>query len=241
MFRGSFGSKAAAIKIFFPTADSRRLDRELELLKQLDCKYLVSVLDTSQVQLSGHSYPIVAYQYYAGGDLQHFLAPTSPPLAVRQLLQIGRCVSVAVTHLWRQRIVHRDIKPANIVRSGQSEFVLVDVGLARHLDLSDITIPGGAPGTRGYMSPEQARGRRSLTVSSDAFSLGVTLYTLAAKEHPFGGAQHLVGTHAPKPIQDLRPDLSTGFATMIHKMMATIPSKRPRLNADDFEILMESG
>ena len=153
----------------------------------------------------------------------------------RTIVGIGLNVATAVERLWAKRIVHRDIKPANIVKAATDRFVLVDVGLARHLDRSALTAPGAAPCTPGYASPEQALGRRNLTINSDVFSLGVTLYEIGTGIHPFNRAQNLVGVISPRPIQLIRRDLDGPLAALISQMMAVSPAARPSAIRSRFE------
>lgn len=225
VFEGTHNGHRVAIKLFDPRGDNRRLDREIELLKAIRCKHLVSIVDTFEIQLSGSPVSVVVYEFLSGGDLRKL--PPRPPL--KTLVKIGADVCNALSKLWALRIVHRDIKPHNIMRSDPAidHFVLVDLGLARHLDRSDITAAGRSPGTPGYMSPEQATGRRNLTIKSDIFSLGLTLYTLAAAKHPFDNKQHLIGTTSPVPLRTLRTDLDESFCKMIAEMMAVRAPSRP--------------
>lgn len=227
VFRGRLNGKVVAIKLFHPDCDLRRLQRELEVLSKIDCDYLVKVKDSFTVSIDGLRCPLVAYEYLGGGDLKKLLIPTQPPADYATILTIGSQVSTAIRELWNRRIVHRDIKPANIVDAGAGRYVLVDVGFARHLDRSDITAVGLAPGTAGYKSPEQAKGLRNLTTHSDVFSLGVTLYELAAKRHPFGRVQRSIGVISPPKLSDCRTDFPNGLTKLIHQMMSIRPAQRP--------------
>ena len=229
VFRASLNGQPIALKVFKPGHDPefRRLERELELLERIDCVNLVKVVRTDEIVLAGVNTRVVAYEYLGGGDLRQLLEPGHPTVSTETLLQIGFQISNAIRTLWAERIVHRDVKPANIMQREQGAYVLVDLGLARHLDRSDITAPGAAPGTSGYKSPEQARGVRNLTINSDVFSLGVTLYEIAAHEHPFGRNQLRIGVSEPRPLREIRPDLPGAFSRLIHQMMAVVPAQRP--------------
>lgn len=227
VFRGSCNGTDAAIKVFKTDADTRRIDREIELLSTLNCPHVVRLLHHLGAVIDTEPVRVLAYELHTGGDLNQHLRPGAATVTAEEVLRIGAQVATAIDTLWSKRIVHRDIKPANIVRASDGRYVLVDVGFARHLDRSDITIPGGAPGTRGFRSPEQARGRRSLTLNSDVFSLGVTLYVLATKFHPFGAQDFVV----PRPIDlgplNARNDLPPGAAALIGQMLDYTPAKRP--------------
>lgn len=229
MFRGAVDGVPAALKLFTALDDPRRVQREVDILCQVNCPSLVKVLATEQLRITGTDVTLVAYELHTGGDLTAALAPGSPVLIELELARIGRDVGAAVDVLWAKRIVHRDIKPANIVRAANGGYVLVDVGLARHLDRSGVTGAGLAVGTLGYMSPEQARGRRDLTVHSDAFSLGITLYELAARAHPFGRDQgRIVRYVAPASLETIRHDLTPAFCRAVHQMMSPFAAARPR-------------
>jgi serine/threonine-protein kinase len=236
VFRGSVDGTPAALKLFNVVDDPRRVQREIDVLRQVNCPSLVKVLAAEQLRVAGADVTLVAYELHTGGDLTGLLAQGAPVLTEPQLASVGHDVGAAVDVLWAKRIVHRDIKPANIMKAASGGCVLVDVGLARHLDRSGLTGAGFAVGTPGYMSPEQARGRRDLTVHSDSFSLGVTLYELAAKAHPFGRNQvRINGGAQPAPLASLRPDLSAPFCRAIHQMMAALSAARPRSLAAFFQ------
>lgn len=65
-------------------------------------------------------------------------------------------------------------------------FVLIDLGVARHLSLGSLTTMGKTWGSEGYMSPEHAKAARQLSCKSDVFSLGVVLQQCLSGKHPTG-------------------------------------------------------
>ena len=236
VFKGTYQNKPAAIKLFKPNSDPKRRDREIECLQQTSCPNLVKVYAVDNVEIQSIQHTLVAYEFHSGGDLTSLIS-SAAVVPSETLFDLAVQIGEAVESLWSNRIVHRDIKPANIVRKQNGEFVLVDVGLARHIDRSDITALGFAAGTRGYMSPEQALGRRSLTYKSDVFSLGLTLYEIASLEHPFKKQQHLIGSHTPTPLGNIRKDLPVPFSSLVHAMMSVRPASRPAKYVDLFNSL----
>ncbi|MDM8552499.1 protein kinase [Desulfobacterales bacterium HSG2] len=106
-----------------------------------------------------------------------------------------------ITYAHRKQVVHRDLKPANIMVGDFGEVYVMDWGIAKMLkdEEQELTTQGteiftgdvarsdgsglmtsaqpeGVVGTLSYMSPEQARGKLDVNVSSDIFSLGAVLY-----------------------------------------------------------------
>ena len=226
VFLGRYGAEQVALKVFAANHDQRRLDREIALLQNLNHPNIVKIRTVKTVTLNGTTCPLVAYEFLPGGDLRKHLTANATPLTKDQILNIGQEIASAVEVLWANRIVHRDIKPANIV-DGANNHVLVDVGCARYVDRSNLTMVGLVAGTPGYMSPEQARGRRNLTIHSDIFSLGITLYQLAARRHPFQQNQGLIGFTSPARLSSLRPDLPTTLTGLVDQMLSIVPAQRP--------------
>ena len=143
------------------------------------------------------------------------------PMAIDELASWGAGIADALDALHRQRVVHLDLKPSNIMRRDTGEVVLIDYGLARHLDLPDLMseefrLPYG---TAPYMAPEQVLGERS-DVRSDQFALGSLLYFFSTGERPFGDPQRLKGLKKriwwdPPPPSALRKDMPPWFQEIV--------------------------
>lgn len=87
-------------------------------------------------------------------------------------IQVARALDYAHAHgVW-----HRDIKPSNLLIDQSGTVWLVDFGLARIAEDSELTQTGDLLGTLRYMSPEQVVGE--FDQRSDVYSLGLTLYEL---------------------------------------------------------------
>jgi eukaryotic-like serine/threonine-protein kinase len=161
----------------------------------------------------------------------------SIPEAVALLFQI--CDGLAAAH--DKGIVHRDLKPENIflvpVRNRRMLVKVLDFGIAKLLGRRDAridrTAEGSTPGTPGYMSPEQARGK-DVDHRSDIYALGVTAFEMLCGRLPFVGAaavdvlyQHI---HAVPPAPStLRPDLPLQLERLILQMLEKRADRRPTI------------
>lgn len=115
-----------------------------------------------------------------------------PSLVVRYGVQIA----AALAHAHDHNIIHRDVKSANVVISPSGQAKVLDFGLAKRQkgeeiadvtrSMATVTQPGTIAGTLAYMAPEVLQGGEA-DARSDVWSLGVTLYEMAAGRLPFSG------------------------------------------------------
>lgn len=110
------------------------------------------------------------------------------------------CQAVAYAHA--KGVLHRDLKPENMIIGKYGEVLILDWGLAKHIDSSpseeeisfhptiplpqnaEITRLGKVVGTVAYMAPERAFGQPA-TIQTDIYALGVILYQLLTLKIPF--------------------------------------------------------
>lgn len=188
--RGTFGDTwrhgNTAVKIIclddYPV---ERLEREVAGLNRVSSPYIVKLLKTHVVDLGGRNRPALTFEYIDGGDVERRIKMGAWP-RVSELTDLLHGLLVGVGELHATGTIHRDIKPGNIaLRDGiWAEPVLLDLGLARNVEESTITIYPGLVGTARYMSPEQLRGRRARK-AADLFAVGVTIRELLGRRHPF--------------------------------------------------------
>jgi tRNA A-37 threonylcarbamoyl transferase component Bud32 len=122
-----------------------------------------------------------------GRPFHDWRAEMRPPF--NRQVAILRDVALAVHHAHEHGVVHRDLKPANLLIDAEGRPHITDFGLAK-LDgagSADLTTEGLTVGTPGYMSPEQAKGLKSVDRRADIYSLGVMLYELIAGQQPYQG------------------------------------------------------
>ncbi len=140
----------------------------------------------------------------------------SPRARLELVLSLARALQFA----HERGVLHCDLKPENILFDSELQPRVSDFGMARSLDLAGIA-DGPSGGTRGWMSPEQARGE-ALTTASDVFALGILLHWLATGQLPFAD-------DAQEPAPPLRawsPELSWGLEAVTHKALQKEPALR---------------
>src|SRR5882724_2065128 len=206
-----------------------RFVREAKAAGAIDTQLIVQVLDFGVDEQQG--VPYLAMEFLAGEDLEHLmerLGPLSPDLALRIVAQA--CIGLQKAH--DAGVVHRDIKPANLYlarRDGGEIIVkILDFGIAKvkldHLGSSEnqkLTRTGSVLGSPRYMSPEQAKGLRSIDQRTDIWSLGAVLYQALTGRTPHHDLETLgqliiaICSESPAPVQDFAPWVSPELATVV--------------------------
>ena len=169
-------------------------------------------------------------EFLDGEDVDKLLRRDGPlPTARAAFIVIQACRALDVVH--QRGIVHRDLKPSNLFlakRADKTDLVkVIDFGIAKlkTSEAHSATKSGTAIGTAHYMSPEQARGERSVDTRSDVYSLGVILYELVSGKKPHEGDSllqilHKVMTQSPVPLEAVRPGLPDGLYGIVRRAMA---------------------
>lgn len=138
--------------------------------------------------------PFLIMEFIRGRTLESFIHhQRTYPMAniTLQTLYIASQICRGLLYLHDRNVIHRDVKPANIFLSTitpQQRPAIVklgDFGVVRWGDFrasittGTLTTTGQQGlGTIKYMPPEQALDATNVTVRSDMFSLGVTLYEM---------------------------------------------------------------
>ena len=146
------------------------------------------------------------------------------------LRAIVRDICLGLDAAWRRGIVHGDIKPSNLLRGADGTVKVTDFGLAKDLS-PDLNLASDEAifGTPWYLSPEQAWAGNAAGMASDLYSLGATVYHLAAGRPPFDSANVLdvIVRHAIEPIPPLPDDLPGSLARLITSLLAKDHLRRP--------------
>ena len=181
-------------------------------------------LNLLSLMIHGYELPVVATSLISGRSLEGLIRTRN--LTFDELGILAFDVTKAISCMWERRIVHRDLKPSNIVMTPSGRACVIDLGLARHVDLSTLTAVGTTWGTPGYFSPEQARAVKQLTCKSDLYTLGIILVEGGLGRHPSMRDQHHLFTlhlHENLPIELA----DWQHAALLKRLLDPQPTKRP--------------
>ena len=124
---------------------------------------------------------------------------------------------------------HCDIKPNNILRNDHGLVKIIDFGQSCKIG----TVKERIQGTPDYIAPEQVS-RRPISVQTDVFNLGATLYWALLGRHiptlytvnKKGENSFLLDTRIDSP-QDLNPRVPPALSNLVMECISTRPAKRP--------------
>ena len=166
---------ARALKLIPVGPDRRRIERELQLARELVHEHVLTCFEAGIVD--DQAYLVLEL---AEGNLELLLdRPEDRDRAWRALRQ----AALGVAYLHSRGFVHRDLKPENILLVAGLARV-ADLGLARGEGHATVTRTGAILGSPATMAPEQARGER-VTAAADAFALGVIAYRIVEGALPY--------------------------------------------------------
>ncbi|MBQ50016.1 MAG: hypothetical protein CMP10_21740, partial [Zetaproteobacteria bacterium] len=211
-------------------AEIATLHREFEIYRKIDDPRIVKALDFVKIE---HRSFIV--QEIALGRSLDSMIKESHPFSLEQVLAIGIEIAEALQAIHGAGIIHKDINPRNIIYDIDSQkLTLIDFGIATMLnhESSEINVKGFLEGSLDYISPEQTgRLNRALDYRSDFYSLGATLFHLAAGETLFDADDPLGYVHChiaqtPRRIDSIKPNIPETFANIIMKLLEKCADNR---------------
>ena len=172
--------------------------------------------------------PFIAMEIVEGRELKAMIRERPLPLDRALKIAIQACEGLKAAH--DRGVFHRDIKPSNLMVTGKGQVKVMDFGLAKIVDGTQLTKSGTTLGTPAYMSPEQALAK-PLDQRSDIWSLGVVLYEMITGQLPFKGevaaavAFAIVNTEPELPTA-VRSGVPTELDRVIEKALAKDPRER---------------
>jgi serine/threonine-protein kinase len=153
----------------------------------------------------------------------------APPTNVMQILDIFIQAAQGLKVMHQMGYIHCDLKPNNILRNEAGDVKIIDFGQSCAIG----TVKERIQGTPDFIAPEQVS-RRPVSVQTDVFNLGATLYWCCTGRHiptlytvnKKGENSFLLDTRIDTP-QDLNPKVPTAVSNLIIEMVSTRVQKRP--------------
>jgi len=227
----NLGVDVAVKENLFTTEEyARQFRLEAIILANLRQPNLTRVTDHFVIEDQGQ---YLVMDYIEGEDLRQRMERTTS-LPDDEVILIGAAMSNALHYLHSRKptILHRDVKPGNVKISPTGEVFLVDFGLAKVIQGSQVTTTGARAMTPGYSPPEQY-GTARTDPRTDIYSLGATLYAALTGVIPEDGLARAMENVDLTPVRKRSPKVSRRLAAAVEKAMEVDADDRFQ-TADDF-------
>jgi tetratricopeptide (TPR) repeat protein len=212
--------------------DGERFSRECAFLASLDEPGIVRYVAHGSTE-GGTRF--LAMEWVDGPTVSDEMKRRS--FRVRESVELVTALATIVSRVHKRGIVHRDIKPSNVVleRGDHRRPKLLDFGVARVQGDAggELTGSGLVVGTAGYLSPEQATGKKDIDARADVFALGCLLFKCVTGRVPFrsddplGALLKLTLEDAPR-LRDVVPTTPRELDDLVARMLARDRDDRPR-------------
>ena len=204
-----------------------RFKREYQTHAQLDHPNIVRFLDADE-EAGFHYY---AMEFLDAAPLDKIIRATDTTQEFRMAYRVAESMASALDYLHKKSIFHRDIKPGNVmIENRTGRVVLMDFGLVKAKDVTQLTRVGKTVGSPRYMAPEMLDGTPA-DGRTDIYQVGVTLYQVATGKLPFDGpdltslaAAILYGRLVPP--REVCPIVPISLSNLILNCMARDPTER---------------
>ncbi|NBB85157.1 MAG: tetratricopeptide repeat protein [Bacteroidetes bacterium] len=199
-----------------------RFRAERQILARLTHPHIARLLDGGMTT-EGH--PYLAMEYVEGQPLTVHAREAN--LSIEERLALLCDVLGALQYAHQNLIVHRDIKPDNILVTPEGTVKLLDFGIAKLLDQTDVpfTLPLTRTGQRlmtpEYAAPEQVTGG-TVTTATDVYQVGVLAYELLTGVRPFD-LQGKTPSQIERIVAEQPPERPSTAWTAAATAQATVP------------------
>ncbi|XP_015439141.1 PREDICTED: serine/threonine-protein kinase Nek5-like [Dufourea novaeangliae] len=173
----------------------------------------------------------ILMEYATRCTLKDLLSKRPMPLKEEDALYLFSQIVLGVHQIHYKKILHRDLKPENIMLTGgRGDIVKIgDFGVSKNFQ--ELTDPSRIcrAGSFYYMAPEMLRGQ-CYDFKCDIWSMGVILYEMVTKRHPFPGTNltEIVNMTCNEKPRPLSKQTSAAIVNLISKMLRKQPPSRPR-------------
>lgn len=222
--------KAVAVKIL----NERVFSEDIAVLfaetarkiKDIFSPYILGIYDYGQF---GEQLYLVL-EFASHGDLASILK--KGPMYEYDAAKVMLDITKGLKELSRRNILHLDIKPENILFDGEN-YKLGDFGFSSSPDSgTTMSVKKEIWGSAAYMAPEAISEEQRLSVKSDLYSLGLSVFEALTGDNPFYSEKAAVSMFrqlnvTPPGLRAFNKNISPAFAEIIELMLSKNPDERP--------------
>ncbi len=226
--------RRAALKTLRVLSDAdpvmvKRLLREATAGGRIQHPNIVSVHDTGEQEQVAY----VVMEYVRGENLAEALR-REKKFPIARAVSFGIQAADALAAGFKLGYIHRDIKPENILLTAGDRVKVTDFGLAKNLkegELGGLTKTGQVLGTMVYMPPEQIVSSKGSDQRADIYSLGATIFHLAAGRPPFDSRSAItllmqIRTEPAPLLSSVVSGVPTGVDRVVDRCLRKDPAER---------------
>jgi serine/threonine-protein kinase len=166
----------------------------------------------------------IVMEFVPGRSILDYMIAVGP-MGIDETLAVVHKCCIALAYIHYHGVIHRDIKPGNIMYHPATGIAkLTDFSISQSIEESSVKDTG----TIAYMAPEHFDPDREITLLTDIFAMGSTMYRMLAKKYPFNKDNTIdqILNKSPVSIRELRPDVPKEVSDIVDKAMAKADSDR---------------
>lgn len=235
--RDSMTGRPVAMKVLLAhlsddDAHETRFRVEAKALASVSHRNVVALLDSGDLPKDAGQYLVM--ELLEGESLAQRLQREVIPRDEVIDAIVQACAGLEAVH--QAGVLHRDLKPGNLFRCRDGTVKLIDFGIARDTNGTQVTAAGLLMGTVGFVAPELLDGEAA-SVQSDLYAVGIAAWRLLTRTDPFKGKnvqeriRAQLATDAPH-LRDALPDVSPALDAALAEVLARDPARRPRSAAE---------
>jgi serine/threonine protein kinase len=173
----------------------------------------------------------MATRWLAGGTLHDLIESSREQaregLPVEDIFRLSIELAYGLAHIHQRRVLYLDLQPRNVLFDEWGTIHLVDFDTAVSLDDNDVSDLSHRA-VINYTAPELIDGAVA-DERADLYSLGATIYEMAAGHPPFGSTREEVisARQAGMSTSLSRDGIPDGLRYLVHSLLAPKPEQRP--------------
>lgn len=222
------GDKVAIKEIFyknFTKIEKEHLQTEIEIMKKVNHKNIIKLIDV--ITKSNENSVYIITEFCDRGTLHDLLYEHDKNLTEEKIQNYTKQLAEGLRYLQSFNVVHRDLKLTNILLTKDNIIKIADFGFAK--EANDNSLMKTLCGSPGFMAPEILF-HYKYNNKSDLWSLGMIVYHLIYKAHPYDPVSNIVElTHKIKNVKITYPyrrDVSDDCISLIKSLLVINPLKR---------------